>query len=118
MQPDNPLNSLTVHHFGPDPAYVGGIASCIRLLAEHQIGGDFVVAHPTWRPNSRFASVPLALRAALRIPWLRRSDIVHVHLAEDGAFIREGALVVLARLLGKVTVVSIHGSGFLRFAES
>ena len=108
---------LTVHHFGPDPAYVGGMGSVIRVLTDNQVGGDVVVCHPTRRPDSRFGSIPLALRVALSIPGLRRSDVVHVHLAEDGAFIREGGLVVLARLLRKVTVVTVHGSGFLPFAR-
>jgi hypothetical protein len=107
----------TIHHFGPDAAGIGGMETVIRVLAEHHVGGDIVMAHPTWRPQSRFASIPLALSAALKIPRLRRSDVVHVHLAEDGAFIREGALLVLARWLGKVTVVTIHGSSFLPFAR-
>ena len=53
----------------------------------------------------------------MRIAALPRSDIVHVHLAENGAFIREGALVGWAQLLGHTTVVTIHGSGFLPFAQ-
>jgi hypothetical protein len=31
--------SPVVHHFGPDPATVGGMATVIRLLTEHQVGG-------------------------------------------------------------------------------
>jgi glycosyltransferase involved in cell wall biosynthesis len=108
---------LMVHHYGPDPAYVGGMGSVIRVLTEQQVGGDVVMAHPTWRPDSRFASFPLALRAAWGLARLRRSDVVHVHLAEEGSFLREGALVALARLLGKGTVVTIHGADFLPFAQ-
>ncbi len=111
------MTQLTIDHFGSDPAYVGGIGSVIRLLAEHQMGGGIVVSHPTYRPNARLASLPLAVRAALRIPLLRKPAVVHVHVAEDGSFLREGALVILARTLGKVTVVTIHGCGFLPFAR-
>jgi glycosyltransferase involved in cell wall biosynthesis len=107
-----------IHHFGPDPAYVGGMASVIRVLEEHRLGGETVKVHPTWRPSSGLASLLLTLQAALCIPLLRASDIAHVHLAEDGSFIREGMLVVLARLLNKATVVTIHGAHFLRFADS
>jgi glycosyltransferase involved in cell wall biosynthesis len=109
--------SRTIHHYGPDPEYVGGMGSVIRVLTEHQVGGESVVSHPTWRPNSRLASLPLVFRAMVRIPWLRRSDIVHVHLAEDGSFLREGSIVMLARLLGRATVVTIHGADFLPFAR-
>ncbi len=111
------MSHSTIHHFGPDPAYVGGMGSVIRLLAEQQVGGGMVVSHPTYRPNARLASLPLAAGAALRIPLLRKSAVVHVHLSEDGSFVREGALVILARLLGKVTVVTIHGCDFLPFAR-
>jgi glycosyltransferase involved in cell wall biosynthesis len=110
-------NSRAIHHFGPDPEYVGGMGSVIRVLTEHRMGGGAVVSHPTWRPNSKLASLPLALRAALRVPLSRRIDIVHVHLAEDGAFLREGAIVVLAALLGRATVVTIHGANFIPFAQ-
>jgi glycosyltransferase involved in cell wall biosynthesis len=107
-----------IHHFGPDPTQIGGMASVIRVLAEHCLGGEAIRVHPTWRPDSPLVSAMLALRAALSIPLLRRaSDIVHVHVAEDGAFVREGMLVVLARSLRKTTVVTIHGAHFLPFAN-
>ncbi len=111
------MSKLTVHHFGPDPAYVGGMGSVIRVLTEQRAGGDVVISHPTWRPDARLASIPLAARAGLRIFLLPKSDLIHVHLAQKGAFVREGALVILARLLGRVTVVTIHGDGFLAFAH-
>jgi glycosyltransferase involved in cell wall biosynthesis len=111
------VHTLTVHHFGDDPAYVGGIGSVIRVLSENNVGGDRVMTHPTWRPDSRFASIPLAARAALRLSRLQSSEVVHVHLSDGGSFLREGALLVLARRLRKVTVVTIHGSIFLPFAR-
>ncbi len=107
----------SVHHFGPDPAYVGGMGSVIRLLTEHRVGGASVVSHATWRPSARLASLPLASLAALRLVRVGATDVVHVHLAENGAFVREGALVVLSRLLAKTTVVTIHGADFLPFAR-
>jgi hypothetical protein len=93
------------------------MGSVIRVLTEHQVGGGSVVSHATFRPNSRFASLPLGFRAALRVARSSKFDIAHVHLAENGAFIREGAIVVLARLLGRATVVTIHGADFLPFAR-
>jgi glycosyltransferase involved in cell wall biosynthesis len=108
---------LTIHHYGPDPAYVGGMGSVIRVLTEGWVGVDALVAHPTWRPDARLASIPLALRAGLRMVRQARQDIVHVHLAEYGSFVREGGLVVLAHLLRKPVVVTIHGADFLAFAR-
>jgi len=37
---------LVIHHFGPDPATVGGMATVIRLFTEHHVGGE-VALHPT-----------------------------------------------------------------------
>jgi glycosyltransferase involved in cell wall biosynthesis len=55
-----------------------------------------------------------AMRDIVKIP---KHDIVHIHLAERGSFVREGALVMLARATGKVTVVTLHGADFLPFAS-
>ena len=111
------VKQLTVHHFGPDPAHVGGMASVIRVLTEQRVGGDVVVHHPTWRPNSRFASAGLALVAAIKILRMKKSDIAHVHIAERGSVVREGALLRLARWRGVVTATTIHGAAFLPFAR-
>jgi glycosyltransferase involved in cell wall biosynthesis len=111
------MSATLVHHFGPDPDYVGGMGSVIRVLTEHRVGCDAVVSHPTWRPNTALASARLALAAAVDIVGTHRAEIVHVHLAQRGSFIREGGLVVFSRLRGRVTVATIHGSGFLAFAR-
>lgn len=39
-----------------------------------------------------------------------------MHLSERGSFLREGALVALARRRGLVTVATIHGAVFISFA--
>ncbi len=108
---------LTVHHFGPDPTTVGGMATVIRLLTEHRIGGDVVDSHPTWRPRSPLATARLfaaSTRALLKMP---AGEVAHIHLSERGAFLREGALVVLARRRGLVTVITLHGASFIPFAH-
>jgi glycosyltransferase involved in cell wall biosynthesis len=117
-EPPVPNAPARVHHFGPDPAFVGGMGSVLRVLADGRVGGEAVSVHPTWRPNAPLASLPLAARAALAIPGLGRATVVHVHLAEDGSFVREGAIVVLARALRKTTVVTIHGADFVPFSHA
>ena len=111
------MRQLTVHHFGPDPAYVGGIGSVIRVLSEYRVGSDEAVVHPTWRPNDRFGTLSLFLAAVWDILRMPKSDIVHIHLAYKGSFIREGALVPLARSRRMITAATIHGSTFLPFAK-
>jgi glycosyltransferase involved in cell wall biosynthesis len=111
------MRLLAVHHFGPDPTTVGGMATAVRILSEHGIGADAVEAHPTWTPNSRLAtlrSLAICVRTVLRMP---AGQLVHVHLSERGSFLREGALVALARKRGLTTVVTIHGASFIPFAQ-
>jgi glycosyltransferase involved in cell wall biosynthesis len=105
-----------VHHFGPDPATVGGMASAIRLLSEHRVGADVVDFHPTWRPQSPVSArlVGGAMRTLMRVP---AGQVAHIHLSERGSFLREGALVALARRRRLVAVVTLHGAVFIPFAR-
>jgi glycosyltransferase involved in cell wall biosynthesis len=107
-----PVSPTAVHHFGPDPATVGGMASVIRIFTEQRIGAEIVDAHPTWSPHSHLATVRLlasSARALLRMPV---ADVAHIHLSERGSLPREGALVALAHRRGLVTVATIHGAQF------
>ena len=108
---------MVVHHFGPDPATVGGMATVIRVLTEHRVGGDAVDAHPTWRPRSPLATTRLVATAARAIMRMPAGDVAHLHLSERGSFLREGSLLALARRRGLVTVATIHGASFLPFAR-
>jgi glycosyltransferase involved in cell wall biosynthesis len=92
------------------------MASVIRVFTERRVGGDTVDFHATWRPNQPLASARLATAAARTLRHFPAGDVVHVHLSEKGSFVREGALVALARRLGLPTVASIHGGEFVSFA--
>jgi glycosyltransferase involved in cell wall biosynthesis len=106
----------SVHHFGPDPTTVGGMASVIRVFTEHHVGGDTVDFHPTWRPDAPLASARLAGAATRALRRVPAGEVAHVHLSERGSFVREGALVALARRQGLIAVASIHGGEFVSFA--
>jgi len=111
-----PAKASAVHHFGPDPATVGGMATVIRVFTEHSVGGDAVDFHPTWRPKAPLASARLAALSTRALRRMTRAEVAHIHLSEKGSFVREGALVALARRHGLVTVASIHGGMFVAFA--
>jgi glycosyltransferase involved in cell wall biosynthesis len=94
------------------------MASVIRILTEHSVGADVVDSHPTWRPHSSPVGATLLVAAAVRfLLRMPTREIAHVHLSERGAFLREGALVALARRRGINTVVTIHGASFMPFAR-
>jgi glycosyltransferase involved in cell wall biosynthesis len=109
--------TLVVHHFGPDPATVGGMATVIRLLTEHQVGGDVVDSHPTWRPSSTLTTTRLVATSARALLQMPAGEVAHVHLSERGSFLREGLLVALAQRRGLVTVATIHGASLMPFAR-
>jgi glycosyltransferase involved in cell wall biosynthesis len=108
---------MVVHHFGPDPRTVGGMATVIRTLTDHSVGGDIVNSHATWRPRSPVDTARLfagSTRALLQVP---SPHIAHVHLSEGGSFLREGSLVALASRRGLVTIATIHGARFTQSAR-
>jgi len=107
---------LVVHHFGPDPATVGGMATVIRLLTEHQVGGDIIDFHPTWRPQSPLTTIRLFVTSARALIQMPAGDVAHIHLSERGSFLREGTLLALAHRRGLVNVATIHGASFIPFA--
>jgi glycosyltransferase involved in cell wall biosynthesis len=93
------------------------MASVIRVLTEHRVGGETVDFHPTWTPRSRLAGARFAASAAMALVQMPAGETAHIHLSERGSFLREGALLVLARMLGLVTVATIHGAEFTSFAH-
>ncbi|HUB75065.1 MAG TPA: glycosyltransferase family 4 protein [Solirubrobacteraceae bacterium] len=107
---------LTVHHFGPDPRSIGGMASVIGVHVEHRVGADEVFAHPTWRPGSSLATAMLAASSTAALLRLPSGVVAHVHLSEGGSFVREGLLLSIARRRGLVTAATIHGANFKQFA--
>jgi exopolysaccharide biosynthesis WecB/TagA/CpsF family protein len=109
-------SGLTVRHFGPDPAHVGGMSSVLRVVAEHRVGGEACEVHPTWRPGSQLANARLTLTSAAKLLRMPRDDVAQFHLSERGSFVREGALVALARRSGLTTVVTLHGADLVPFA--
>jgi glycosyltransferase involved in cell wall biosynthesis len=110
-------NHRVIHHFGPDPAYVGGMGSVLRVLRDYSIGGEIVKIHSTWRPGPKLNNTRLMAASALQILGMSPDVVVHIHVSEGGSFVREGLLVILARRRGLVTVITIHGASFVPFAR-
>jgi glycosyltransferase involved in cell wall biosynthesis len=101
-------------HVGPSPADVGGIASVLAAYRRLPSEAHRVAVLPSYLGTARLWSLSWYLRALLallRAPP-QQLGIVHVHLSRRGAFIREGSLLILARLRGCPTCATIHGSCF------
>lgn len=107
---------IKVIHVGPHPMTVGGTQSVIRTIADFGIGADSIGIRPTWSGSQQFANARLVRRAAGTIARVDRRTIVHVHLANGGAYFRDGPLIALARKRGLRVVVTIHGFDFPEYA--
>ncbi|WP_054680392.1 glycosyltransferase family 4 protein [Microbacterium sp. No. 7] len=109
----------TIWHVGQVEPAPGGMSQVIRAylgwpsFATTQRG---VASHGDGSWPRRLALFARALATVATRPS-RRHDVVVCHLSEGGSFVREGAVLLLARLRGVATVAQLHGSRFVEFAE-
>lgn len=110
--------TLRVIHIGPHPLTVGGTQSVIRTIADFSIGADNISIRPTWNGSKQRANFRLVRCAAGTILRADRDTIIHVHMSNGGAYLRDGPLIALARSRGLRVVVSIHGFDFPEFSNA
>ncbi len=109
---------IKVIHAGPHPLTVGGTQSVIRTIADFGIGADDISIRPTWNESRLFVNAQLVRRAAGSILRASPDTIIHVHMSNGGAYLRDGPLIALARSRGLRVVVTIHGFDFPEFADA
>lgn len=109
---------LTVTHVGPDMYSFGGTQSVIRVIRDNKIGADEVRVLSTWDGPNHAKSFVLTARAGVALARTARPAIVHFHISNGGAWLREGPLIRLARARGFRIIVTIHGSDFHEFAAA
>ena len=101
-----------------------GISSAVRGLAESSIGERFdLELISTYRPPRRrdlvtrvLHGISLGLRTARQI-WSGRASLVDVHTASGQDFLKHGAIVLAARLVGRPCILRIHGGEFIEQME-
>lgn len=107
-----------VTHYGPAVGSQGGMASVLEAYGRLPLERHHFEFVSTWHPDDRLFSARRFVLAVgdLVLRRRRRGSVVHVHLAERGSYVREGAIVVLAAVLRRAVVVSHHGAEFGPFA--
>jgi glycosyltransferase involved in cell wall biosynthesis len=107
-----------VLHVGPDIATTGGMATVIGLLSGSTRAGVRHGNGTTWRPGSRTHGLfpALSLIYGLVSSKQTRPEWIHAHLSERGSFLREGAVLLVARSLGIGTAATVHGAEFVAFS--
>jgi hypothetical protein len=97
---------------------VGGTQSVIRTIADFSIGADQISIKPTWNESRLLANSQLVRHAAGTILRAESDTIIHVHMSNGGAYVRDGPLIALARRRGLRVAVSIHGFDFPEFSDA
>jgi glycosyltransferase involved in cell wall biosynthesis len=110
--------AIHVIHVGPDMYSWGGTQSVIRAIRDNNIGADEIRFLSTWNGPDHAKNLFLTARSAVALTRASRTSIVHFHMTNGGAWLREGALIRLARARGFRVVVTIHGYDFPEFAQS
>lgn len=106
-------NCKHVLFVGPDFHLRGGMASVLEVYSRQIPGFRFL---PTYRyksalPRTLFFGAAL-LKMAGMLLFNPKIKIVHIHTACRGSFIRKSVVLHLARLLGRKTILHMHGGEF------
>jgi glycosyltransferase involved in cell wall biosynthesis len=110
------MNAVT--HVGPDMYSFGGTQTVIRVIRDNNIGADEIRVLSTWDGRHHVKNLSLTARAAAVLARAPRGTVTHFHMANGGAWLREGPLIRLARTRGFRVIVTIHGADFHQFARS
>jgi glycosyltransferase involved in cell wall biosynthesis len=97
----------------------GGVASYVRMLGGTPLWETWQVEHvESHRDGSRAVKAvafALAVTHYLAALLLRRPDLVHLHMASGGSFVRKATLFWIAWALRVPAVVHLHGAEFHLF---
>ena len=107
----------TVIHVGPGMFSFGGTQTVIRVIHDHKMGADDIRVLSTWEGRHHATNLLLTVRAGLALARAPRTAIVHFHISNGGAWLREGALIRLARARALRVVVTLQGGDFAREAR-
>lgn len=97
---------------------IGGTQSVIRVIRDNKIGADDMSVLSTWSGRNQVRNLLLMARAAVALATAPRATIVHFHISNGGAWLRDGPLIRLASARGRRIIVTIHGPDFPEFARS
>lgn len=109
----------SVLHIGTSPDGRGGIATVIREYASY-FGDSFHYICSHKDGVTRVGKIWLFLVAVLKTLYRcvgSEVKIVHIHSSSHVSFYRKSCFVLIARALGKIVVLHLHGGLFVDFAQ-
>ncbi len=104
---------------GPHYSLRGGMASVLAVYRGSMRDFNFL---PTYYKKNPLLSILYFTGAVLKFTWMaifnRQIRIVHIHAACRGSFIRKSIMVLLAKALGKKTILHLYGGEFKVYYET
>lgn len=114
--------NLQVIMVGPALEVKGGISFVEREYLEAGLGRFVSVTFiPTFAGGSLASKFWVYVKALARLVFLLPSAsgaIVHLHVSQKGSFLRKYIIFLLAKFMGRKTIVHLHGSQFKEFMHS
>lgn len=99
----------------------GGVASSVRTLARSPLrtvwSARHIATHRDGPASAKIAAFGWGAIKFVVILLIDRPDVVHLHAASYGSFVRKATLAALARLVGVPVVLHVHGAEFHTFHE-
>jgi len=106
------------------PPYTGGVASFVSCLCsskifnkEYRVSCLDIAVRSRWKRFTLFRCL-LSLRIMFRLFFAlfkEPPDLVHIHTSSYWSFFEKSFLLLLCRLIGKHTLLHIHGACFDKF---
>jgi glycosyltransferase involved in cell wall biosynthesis len=119
LRRDGADDTVLAVHFGPMGPLPGGMAQVVNEYLSWDFDGIVSAGVRTTKGRGDRLAVFRWIRAIgvlLKLAVRRREVVALVHISARGAFIREGSLVILCRLLRIPVGIHLHGSEFVPFA--
>lgn len=105
---------------GPDVTSKGGISASINLLNEYlsDQGLSVSIISTIRTETSKLESISFFIRAIFSLMYIlifSRPDLMHVHMASRGSFLRKSILCLICFLFRTPYIIHLHGGGFREF---
>jgi len=94
----------------------GGMGAVLKLYKKHIPNFQIVYTYPDATDKNKLIYFAIALyKIAKKLSIDDQIDIVHIHSASKGSFLRKSLVLLMAKAFSKKVVFHIHGGGFKEF---
>lgn len=102
---------------GPSRKMQGGIATVVNSYYKVGIDNKVHIKYiETLVYGNRIKKINCFFKAILDILFsIRNSDIMHIHMASRGSFLRKSIIVLISKMFKKKTIIHMHGGEFMTF---